>query len=129
MLEKQNLLGLTQSKLKKFFSDLNEKPFRTKQIMQWIYHQGVTDFDDMHNFSKDLRQKLDSIASINMPEIVSLNHSKDGVVKVYSYLKRIEGLCVSLRRLDVHWLVLSVQLAIRALIVTSKITRSSLKSC
>jgi 23S rRNA (adenine2503-C2)-methyltransferase len=81
MLEKQNLLGLTQSKLKKFFSDLNEKPFRTKQIMQWIYHQGVTDFDDMHNFSKDLRQKLDSIASINMPEIVSLNHSKDGVVK------------------------------------------------
>jgi len=107
MLEKQNLLGLTQSKLKKFFSDLNEKPFRTKQIMQWIYHQGVTDFDDMHNFSKDLRQKL----------------------KVSSYLKRIEGLCVSLRRLDVHWLVLSVQLAIRALIVTSKITRSSLKSC
>ena len=41
MLEKQNLLGLTQSKLKKFFSDLNEKPFRSKQIMQWIYHQGV----------------------------------------------------------------------------------------
>ncbi len=36
MLEKQNLLGLTQVKLKKFFSDLDEKPFRTKQIMQWI---------------------------------------------------------------------------------------------
>jgi len=34
MLEKQNLLGLTQVKLKKFFSDLDEKPFRTKQIMQ-----------------------------------------------------------------------------------------------
>ena len=29
MLEKQNLLGLTQVKLKKLFSDLNEKPFRT----------------------------------------------------------------------------------------------------
>ena len=81
MIEKQNLLGLTQSKLKKFFSDLNEKPFRTKQIMQWIYHQGVKDFGEMHNFSKDLRQKLDSIASINMPEVVSLSQSKDGVVK------------------------------------------------
>ena len=56
MLEKQNLLGLTQSKFKDFFSDLNEKPYRTKQIMQWIYHQGINDFDDMHNFSKDLRQ-------------------------------------------------------------------------
>ena len=42
MLEKQNLLGLPQDKLKKFFSDLSEKPFRTKQIMQWIYQQGTT---------------------------------------------------------------------------------------
>ena len=49
MLEKQNLLGLPQDKLKKFFSDLSEKPFRTKQIMQWIYHQGATCFSDMHN--------------------------------------------------------------------------------
>ena len=58
MLEKQNLLGLPQEKLKKFFSDLGEKSFRTKQIMQWIYHQGATNFDDMYNLSKDLRQKL-----------------------------------------------------------------------
>lgn len=81
MLEKQNLLGLTQVKLKKFFSDLDEKPFRTKQIMQWIYHQGALDFGDMHNFSKDLRQKLEAIASIALPEVTSINHSKDGVIK------------------------------------------------
>ncbi|MDA8905322.1 23S rRNA (adenine(2503)-C(2))-methyltransferase RlmN [Candidatus Thioglobus sp.] len=81
MLEKQNLLGLTQVKLKKFFSDLNEKPFRTKQIMQWIYHQGALDFVDMHNFSKDLRQKLQAIASIELPEVTSINNSKDGVIK------------------------------------------------
>ena len=81
MLEKQNLLGFTQGKLKKFFSDLNEKPFRTKQIMQWIYHQGVSDFGDMHNFSKDLRHKLQAIASIDLPEVTSMSHSKDGVIK------------------------------------------------
>ena len=81
MLEKQNLLGLTQSKFKDFFSDLSEKPFRTKQIMQWIYHQGVHDFGDMHNFSKDLRDKLGSIASLDLPEVISTNNSKDGVVK------------------------------------------------
>jgi len=130
MIEKQNLLGLTQSKLKKFFSDLNEKPFRTKQIMQWIYHQGVKDFGEMHNFSKDLRQKLDSIASINMPEVVSLSQSKDGVVKWVIKLseenhietvyipQKIEELCVFLLRWAAHWLVLSVQLAFRVLIVT-----------
>jgi 23S rRNA (adenine2503-C2)-methyltransferase len=81
MLEKQNLLGLTQVKLKKFFSDLNEKPFRTKQIMQWIFHQGASDFGDMHNFSKDLRQKLQAIASIELPEVTSIDNSIDGVIK------------------------------------------------
>jgi len=81
MLEKQNLLGLPQEKLKKFFSDLGEKPFRTKQIMQWIYHQGATSFGDMHNLSKDLRQKLQAIATIDLPEVITLNHSRDGVIK------------------------------------------------
>ncbi len=81
MLEKQNLLGLTQSKFKEFFSDLNEKPFRTKQIMEWIYHQGANDFGDMHNLSKDLRQKLTAIASIDLPEVISTSNSKDGVIK------------------------------------------------
>ena len=77
MLEKQNLLGLTQSRFKEFFSDLSEKPFRTKQIMQWIYHQGVNDFGDMHNFSKDLRQKLDSIASHNFAKLFYLDDNLD----------------------------------------------------
>ena len=57
MLEKQNLLGLPQDKLKIYFSDLGEKSFRTKQIMQWIYHQGDTSFGDMQNLSKDLNEK------------------------------------------------------------------------
>jgi 23S rRNA (adenine2503-C2)-methyltransferase len=81
MLEKQNLLGLTQSKFREFFSDMNEKPFRTKQIMQWIYHQDVYDFGDMHNLPKDLRNKLKSISSIDFPEVISMSNSKDGVIK------------------------------------------------
>jgi 23S rRNA (adenine2503-C2)-methyltransferase len=81
MLEKQNLLGLPQDKLRIFFSGLGEKSFRTKQIMQWIYQQGATSFFDMHNLSKDLRQKLKAIATIDLPEVMTLNHAKDGVIK------------------------------------------------
>ena len=81
MFEKQNLLGLTQDKLKIFFSELGEKSFRTKQIMQWIYQQGATSFIDMHNLSKDLRQKLNGITTIELPEVMTLNHAKDGVIK------------------------------------------------
>jgi 23S rRNA (adenine2503-C2)-methyltransferase len=81
MLEKQNLLGLPQSKLNKFFADLGEKPYRTKQIMKWIYHQGASDFDEMHNLSKDLRQKLLTIATLELPNVVTQNHASDGVIK------------------------------------------------
>ena len=35
----------------------------------------------MHNLSKGLRQKLKAIATIDLPEVMTLNHSKDGVIK------------------------------------------------
>jgi adenine C2-methylase RlmN of 23S rRNA A2503 and tRNA A37 len=34
---KQNLLSLNQTALTKFFETLGEKPYRVKQLMQWIY--------------------------------------------------------------------------------------------
>ena len=49
--------------------------------MQWIYQQGADDFGEMHNFSKELRQKLDAIASIVLPEVISISNSRDGVIK------------------------------------------------
>ena len=81
MLKKQNLFGLPREKLSKFFMNLNEKKFRTKQIMQWLYHQSASNFDDMHNLPKDLRKKLQTIATIDLPKVVSLNQSSDGVIK------------------------------------------------
>ena len=81
MLEKQNLLGLPRDKLKIYFSNLGEKSFRTKQIMQCIYRQDVKSFGSMHNLSKDLCKKLQAIATIDLPEVMTLNHAKDGVIK------------------------------------------------
>ena len=81
MLKKLNLFGLPREKLANFFIDLNEKKFRTKQIMQWIYHQGVNNFDDMHNLSKDLRKKLQTVATIDLLKVFSLSESSDGVIK------------------------------------------------
>ena len=44
--------------------------------MQWIYHQGATSFGDMHNLSKELRQKLQAIATIDLPEVITLEPFK-----------------------------------------------------
>lgn len=38
--ERANLIGLTREELAGVMTELGEKPFRTKQLWHWIYHQG-----------------------------------------------------------------------------------------
>ncbi|AQZ94706.1 23S rRNA (adenine(2503)-C(2))-methyltransferase RlmN [Halopseudomonas phragmitis] len=78
---KINLLGLTQPKLEAFFEELGEKRFRAGQVMKWIHHFGVDDFDEMTNLGKALREKLKARAEIRGPEVVSEDISKDGTRK------------------------------------------------
>jgi len=66
-----NLLDLDDVRLREFFQSIGEKPFRAEQILKWIYHQGVTDFELMTNLSKDLRQRLESIAIVEPPKVLS----------------------------------------------------------
>ncbi|MEE8495323.1 MAG: 23S rRNA (adenine(2503)-C(2))-methyltransferase RlmN [Xanthomonadales bacterium] len=76
-----NLLDLDESGLRAFFQSIGEKPFRAAQVMKWIYHQGVTDFDRMTNLGMDLRQRLLSIAEIEPPRILKAWTSVDGTRK------------------------------------------------
>ena len=78
---KINLLGLTQPKLEAFFEELGEKRFRAGQVMKWIHHFGVDNFDAMSNIGKALREKLKASAEIRGPEVVSEDISKDGTRK------------------------------------------------
>ena len=79
--DKINLLGLTQSEMEGFFESLGEKRFRAGQLMKWIHHFGVDDFDAMSNLGKALREKLKTTAEIRGPEIVSQDISTDGTRK------------------------------------------------
>ena len=56
---------------------LGEKAFRAKQLWQWIYFRGETDFDKMSNLSKDLRAKLKENYTLNRPKIVAEQISND----------------------------------------------------
>ncbi|SFM48133.1 23S rRNA (adenine(2503)-C(2))-methyltransferase RlmN [Halopseudomonas yangmingensis] len=78
---KTNLLGLTQAQLEAFFEQLGEKRFRAGQVMKWIHHFGVDNFDDMTNLGKALREKLKAQAEIRGPEVVSEDISADGTRK------------------------------------------------
>ncbi|MED5356302.1 MAG: 23S rRNA (adenine(2503)-C(2))-methyltransferase RlmN [Pseudomonadota bacterium] len=78
---KVNLLGMTRAQLESFFIDIGEKKFRAQQVMKWIHHQGVRDFQEMTNLGKALRDRLSQTAEITPPIIDSQQDSADGTRK------------------------------------------------
>ena len=78
---RKNLVGLPQSALTDYFADLGEKPFRARQVMQWIHQRHVDEFSAMTDLSKSLRASLDDVATIDLPEVLSEQNSSDGTVK------------------------------------------------
>ncbi|QIZ76990.1 bifunctional tRNA (adenosine(37)-C2)-methyltransferase TrmG/ribosomal RNA large subunit methyltransferase RlmN [Ferrimonas lipolytica] len=81
MTDKTNLLNLDRDGLRAFFSEIGEKPFRADQVFRWIYHFGISDFDQMTNINKKLREKLKARTEIVAPEIAESQHSADGTIK------------------------------------------------
>lgn len=76
-----NLLGHTQLELEDFFDTLGEKPYRARQLLQWVHQRDMDSFADMTDLSKDLRARLAGIATIRLPELISERTSVDGTVK------------------------------------------------
>jgi len=64
-----------------FFAEMGEKAFRASQVMKWIYQFGVDDFEQMTNLSKALRERLQTVAEIRLPEVVQDMPSRDGTRK------------------------------------------------
>jgi 23S rRNA (adenine2503-C2)-methyltransferase len=51
---------------------------RTDQLWRWIHHRGVTDFDQMTNVAKATRAKLADSFTLERPEVVERQISRDG---------------------------------------------------
>ena len=79
---KQNLLDLDRAGLERFFEEvLGEKRYRAHQVMKWIHHRYVTDFDEMTDLGKALRAKLQQHAEVVVPNVVFDKPSADGTHK------------------------------------------------
>lgn len=73
----KELIGLSKDELLSEIISIGEKPFRAKQLWQWIYFRGETNFDNMSNLSKELRVKLKELYTITRPKIVDEQLSID----------------------------------------------------
>ncbi|MGE4215156.1 MAG: 23S rRNA (adenine(2503)-C(2))-methyltransferase RlmN [Anaerotignaceae bacterium] len=81
-MRKADLKSMTFTELEAVIKEIGEPKFRTKQVYDWMHNKLVTEFDDMTNLSKSLREKLEENYKISKLEIVEKRVSeKDGTTK------------------------------------------------
>ncbi|RNF85364.1 23S rRNA (adenine(2503)-C(2))-methyltransferase RlmN [Montanilutibacter psychrotolerans] len=80
--DRKNLFDLDRVQLEDFFEEvLGEKRYRAHQVMKWIHHRYVTDFNDMTDLGKALRGKLEQHAQVRAPMVIFDKPSTDGTHK------------------------------------------------
>jgi len=83
-----NLLGLDRDGLGRFFEAQGEKPFRVRQVLQWMHQRGEDDFGKMSDLARSLRDRLVAVASVQAPAIVGDTTAADGTRK---WLLKVDG--------------------------------------
>ena len=76
-----NLLDLDGERLTSFIAGLNEKPFRSKQLMRWVHQRGVSDVHLMSDLAKSFREQLDVTVEIKSLPVISDQTASDGTRK------------------------------------------------
>jgi 23S rRNA (adenine2503-C2)-methyltransferase len=81
-----NLSGLTRPQLvaalvESGVVEHGKAKMRATQIFRWMHHRGVTDFAQMSDVAKETRARLAEAFTLNRPEIVERQVSKDGTRK------------------------------------------------
>lgn len=74
---KTNIFGMSLKGMEELMAAHGEKPFRGRQLFQWIYQKEVADFAKMSNFNKPLREQLAAKHDIRLPEVVRTQRDPD----------------------------------------------------
>ncbi len=95
--ERTNLLDLDRQEMEALVANMGFKPFHGRNLLKWIHKHGVTDFVQMTDLPKVLRERLVAETWIGLPEIVFEQPSLDGTTKWVLELddgQRIETVCI-----------------------------------
>lgn len=76
-----DIYNFTEEDFNNYFLSINEKTFRSKQLINWLYRKKVTDFYLMSDIKKALQEKLNQDFIIPSIECITKNVSHDGTTK------------------------------------------------
>lgn len=76
-----NLLDYDLEGLTLYCERLGEKRFRATQLFRWIHQRGASNFSEMTDLARSLRDKLSASAYVKPLDILSQHISTDGTIK------------------------------------------------
>jgi 23S rRNA (adenine2503-C2)-methyltransferase len=76
-----NLLDFDLDGLAAYCEKLGEKRFRAVQLFRWIHQKGASNFDQMTDLARSLREKLPALCRVEDLLVLSRQHSTDGTIK------------------------------------------------
>ena len=77
----KSIYGYSEDMFKKYLTDMGEKPFRSSQLIEWIYRHKITSFDQITNMKKSFIETLKNDFVIDTLECVTHQKSADGTQK------------------------------------------------
>jgi 23S rRNA (adenine2503-C2)-methyltransferase len=78
---RENIRQVEVTDIERFIGKIGEKPFRVKQIVEWLWQKHAHSFDEMTNLSKDLRKQLEDHYQLPALTISTTQLSEDGTLK------------------------------------------------
>lgn len=96
-MQKPDIRNCSDEEMKQFLLSVNEKPFRAKQIHEWLWKKNVHSFEEMINISKSLMEQLKTHFTFNISKIDQEASSLDGTIKFVFKLfdgQLIEGVLI-----------------------------------
>lgn len=88
----KDIRTLSLDQLTEYFISLGEKPFRAKQVYDWLWSKNLHSIEEMTNLSKELRERISQEYFINPITVDELQRSTDGTIK--NGVKLHDGLLV-----------------------------------
>jgi 23S rRNA (adenine2503-C2)-methyltransferase len=78
---KKDIRALSLEELTTVFKEIGEPAFRAKQVYDWLWNKSLTNFGEMNNLSKKLRDYLGEHYIINAVQLHELQVSSDKTIK------------------------------------------------
>ena len=79
--QKRNIRSLSAPELEQFFISMGQKPYRARQVSEWLWKKSAWSFDEMTSLSLEVRKLLEENFTINHITVSQQQVSSDRTIK------------------------------------------------